>query len=329
MKRVGKFSAAAVIVGTSLLLTPFAGLASAVVPVTQVTGTTSARLLSTGPVSASVGIVIPADAIILKIVVETYDDYDAIGAPASQNRVTANQKQEQVDVEIGGKKIGQKTTDIPEVGPGGNTRAASITTVVFEGERKVDGGVVTVHHGGNKSSPNSLQIRRVIIDFLDVGSGGNYPPKPGGVVIDDDDDEENDDEIEIDEDEEEEEEEDKGKNGTTKAAAEVVASTTSTTTTTTVAPKVDSNAVVPPTVASTTAPTVEPQVKSASITPIVSNASVGSSSAVASSALDNGTLPVTGSDSFDVVQLAGVLAAAGLGLLAVTRIRRRGSILRS
>lgn len=270
-----------------------ASSASAVEPLT-VTGTTAVRLVSWGPLEAPLGITIPEDAIILKIVIETYDDYDAFGAPADQFRDTANQKQEQVVLEIGGQRIGSLTDDVPELGPGGDRRKAYQTTVTFEGERKVKGGPVTVQHSRNASSPNSVQVGLVTITYLAADSGG-YPPNGGGVEDDD---------------EEENEEEDL---------------TPGQGVTTTTPPQVASGAVT------TAAPTNKSADTSSSLPPAVLSSGITAGTtatttptAVASAAVvAGGTLPVTGSDSFDAVRLGVVLALAGLGMVFVAGVRRR------
>ncbi len=319
MNRLGRTLSAAAFSAASLSVLAGVGQVSAggAPPATdcEQNGATGERLYVGGPQTAGLGITIPAGAIVTSIVVETYDDYDAIGANGFRD--DANQAQEQVAILIGGVQVGGLTDDIPELGPGGDRRKASATTTVFTGSQAAS-GAVTVQHGGVPNSPNSVQIRKVTIKYtIPGGCGGVYPLNGevsktvvvtnGGT-----------------------------QNGGTQNGGTQTGSTGgtqngvtdpgsgSTSANAPVAPAAPQTPAVASAPAAATPAAADPAPTGA-IVPQVGSAAAAPAAAPTAAAApqQGGNLPVTGSEPTNLVQLGAVAAAAGLGMIAVAGIRRR------
>lgn len=125
------------------------------------TAAPTVKLTAYSPSAVDTSIMLPPDTIVTGVYVITSDTYPTNGP----TRRAANQTGEQVYITIGGQRVGGLTADVPEVAPDGNEYAASIGTTVFAGNVTASGRV-TVVHGGDTSSPNS-----VLPQFVQVTTG--------------------------------------------------------------------------------------------------------------------------------------------------------------
>ena len=269
------------------------GLVSAADPIEcSLDGTTPVRLYNGGTKVTDGGIEVPAGATITSIVVETYDDYDEAGSAPGDDRVVANQKEEQVVILVGGTQVGDPTQDVPEPGP--TNRKASITSTVFTGNSSANGRV-TVKHVGGPTTPNSVQIKKITVTFVTATTDcGGYPVG--------------------------------GEEQTVVKEVVVVTPNTPTgvITPAVVAPVTETPIVYAPVVDNPTAAAAA-QVPAAVLPAVLAATPAAAAPVVAG----NGLLPATGSDSINLLQVGAAAAAAGAGMILVASRRRKAASVRT
>ena len=270
------------------------GLVSAADPIEcSLDGTTPVRLYNGGTKVTDGGIEVPAGATITSIVVETYDDYDEAGSAPGDDRVVANQKEEQVVILVGGTQVGDPTQDVPEPGP--TNRKASITSTVFTGNSSANGRV-TVKHVGGPTTPNSVQIKKITVTFVTATTDcGGYPVG--------------------------------GEEQTVVKEVVVVTPNTPTGVITPVAaaPATETPVIVYAPVVDNPTAAAAAQVPAAVLPAVLAATPAAAAPVVAG----NGLLPATGSDSINLLQVGAAAAAAGAGMILVASRRRKAASVRT